>query len=301
MKKHRIIWLKILLCLGLLISCQSNPETLSVPVSPFQVDFQDCGAEYRGEIHGTIENRSSDAIEIGGWCAFSFYIWTSGWEELNLVRARSWGEGCHDPILLDPGETLDLIPGPTQLRCDETYLMSVPYRILPEAEEGARHIYQQMYSNAFDVGDAPDGIAGDLYYAQVTFHLPEPQVTFENHSTTSKWIVPLCAGEILEEAPDVPGWYPYTTLERVTEWGTWEVIVPGIQRCARDVAPIEIPRESTKKIALWEGVGFDVEELEPGLYRWHLVFYGTKPQVGYIGSPHHHRFSEVFEVQDWVP
>lgn len=292
---NSIHWLGI--CLGVLVACHSSPDAFILHPTPFQIRLENNTVckEYAGGFDGVLENHSNDTIELLGLCYISFFdMRTVGWVEYDLVRARSADAHCYDSIAIAPGETWELTPVQSQLRGCGTYMLQIPYKIQSTAgiEDNVYHIY----SNSVSIGTAQMNITSSH---EIHWHLPMPHITFVNkNGSGSDWIIPPCAKEINEWAAtlDVPGKYLHATLERATAWGTWESILPTMETCTVDSSLIEIPPQRTQFVNLWLGGTFDISPLEPGLYRWHMIYYGTKPSIGKL-SAIYHNFSPVFEIQ----
>lgn len=289
--RNGIVWFG--LCLGILVACQSISEPPPRLPSPLQVNLEGYKCDmYYGGFRGTIENHSTDTIEFPGICHFTFYIRTFGWESRESVESFS---GCNDPFTIAPGETLEIKPTEMRIACNESYIVSAPYKVVSSTTGVDNRLYK-MYSDMIDVGDVPTGTVGGLLWTQITFNLPSPKITIVNKaSRSSKWMIPLCAGTELADKVFVSGWYPYATLEHATTWGTWEVIVPDRAICTTELELIRVPPQSTRTITLWEGTNFDMEQLEAGWYRWNVVYYGAEPVRSFGGAQH--RFSEIFEIR----
>jgi hypothetical protein len=113
-----------------------------------------------------------------------------------------------------------------------------------------------------------------------------------NHANQSVWLAPLCSSFSPRRAIDEE----YSTLQRLTEAGSWSNLPVA---CKRTPTVIEIPRGETMIDGRqWlEDAGLS---LQPGQYRWDLVFflraYGAPPLSAVEES--RHVFSTVFSIQN---
>lgn len=288
----------------LLVGCIHTPTESSEPVMPnsaFQVniDGYSCDANYEGGFNATIENRSEYTIELPGACDFQVYKRTSGWYALSLFGYRAESQTCQRTIKIAPGEMWRFQTSNSQIRCNETYLMETPYRILSNTIGIEKQPYNyKLYSNLLDIGEAPKGDVGSIKHDQVTFQVRKSSVTFQHTGSGSRWIIPVCAMRlpIWIDRSDNSELHLSATLERLTNWGTWEVITPDLSTCPADSPAIEIPSQSKKTFMLWEGANFNINTLSPGQYRWRLVFFDDVfLEIGRVRNTRL-RFSEVFEV-----
>jgi hypothetical protein len=122
-------------------------------------------------------------------------------------------------------------------------------------------------------------------------------VALTNNSTKALWFNPLCS-DVEVEADYPTDYFPYATLQRQSGEGTWEVLRPSKKQCTTLKEPVRIGPGET--VQLFVGDGYPAPyELEPDVYRWHLVNYidpfpECHVQSGCIlGGAH--LFTETFE------
>jgi hypothetical protein len=96
-------------------------------------------------------------------------------------------------------------------------------------------------------------------------------VALTNNSKVVLWFNPLCSD--IEVDVNRPERYPlYTILQRQSGEGTWQVLRPDKERCTIVRKAIRI--EPGDMVELFVGDGQPPpDELDPGVYRWHLVNY----------------------------
>lgn len=148
-----------------------------------------------------------------------------------------------------------------------------------------------VFTDQFQIG--PDAPAVDPL---VTIKNAPPSITsfyFTNDSDQSLWLSSMCPPIALAS-----GWMDQKNsgLQRLTEEKSWLDIRAGEENCSGAAGLIEIERGETRLIdgAMWLQ---DAElTLQPGFYRWDLIFYLNKRTLGAENG--RHVFSEVFEYRE---
>ncbi len=120
-------------------------------------------------------------------------------------------------------------------------------------------------------------------------------VSLTNNTKTAIWFAPVC----FEVEPDYPTDYAsHAILQRQSDEGTWQVLRPDRADCEGLSAPIRIGPRRTEQLFVGEGY-LPLDELEAGIYRWHLVNYidpfpecNAQPGCYLSGA---HLFTETFE------
>jgi hypothetical protein len=96
-------------------------------------------------------------------------------------------------------------------------------------------------------------------------------VALTNNSKVILWFNPLCSD--IEVDVNRPERYPlYATLQRQSSEGTWQVLRPDKERCTIVKEAIRIEPGETVELFVGDGQA-PPDELDPGVYRWHLVNY----------------------------
>jgi hypothetical protein len=91
-----------------------------------------------------------------------------------------------------------------------------------------------------------------------------------NNSEQSLWLNPPCSSSRL-----LSGWMDeeHSSLQRLTDAGSWAPIRATIDDCVQITDPIEIMFGETRKVDGVQWLQDTGISLTPGLYRWDLVFY----------------------------
>jgi hypothetical protein len=96
-------------------------------------------------------------------------------------------------------------------------------------------------------------------------------VALTNNSKVVLWFNPLCSD--IKVDVNRPESYPlYTMLQRQSGEGTWQVLRPDEERCTTIREAIRIEPGETVELFVGDGQP-PPDELDPGVYRWHLVNY----------------------------
>ena len=294
----------VLLCLsfaGLVSGCKrASTQPPPMPDSPFQTDARHYERDQiRESMSGTIKNGSSSTIEVASLDEFFVYAYDlrQGWVSISRCGRCVNPPEIYLPFTIEPGQTVPVdlwwvVANYSGLCNDSIFIIGANYKLL--SDEGNAEKTYVMYSNEFRVGNPRDA----PLWVQITnleFSIPAIEISSEYSST---WIRPLCSS-LLTQSEQIgvvasPGEYPHATLQRRTAWGTWEVIQPKRSDCAEMIAPIEISGPTAQTVELWEGLDFDWEALEPGWYRWHVVYFRNGPEGGF--SSDYHWFTEEFRI-----
>jgi hypothetical protein len=111
------------------------------------------------------------------------------------------------------------------------------------------------------------------------------------------WTMLSCP-DALEKGWVQPGYASHAILQRQSGEGTWQVLRPDRAGCKEVGDPIRIGPRRTAQLFVGEGY-LPLDELEAGIYRWHLVNYidpfpecNAQPGCYLSGA---HLFTETFE------
>ena len=154
-----------------------------------------------------------------------------------------------------------------------------------------------VFSNEFVISDNP-GLEQD-WDVWVSLENPERgQVRFHNNRPEGAvwgtiWFVPLCAEDNLSDRRRLPAtdWSRrrelYSTLQRQTAEGTWQVILPDPTECLDAFPSVEIEPGTSVRIELWQGYPVDWLDLPAGTYRWDIVYFLAHSDSGRVDLPRH--------------
>lgn len=96
-------------------------------------------------------------------------------------------------------------------------------------------------------------------------------VALTNNSKVILWFNPLCSD--VEVDVNQPADYSlHATLQRQSDEGTWQVLRPDKDHCTMVKDAIRIEPGETVQLFVGDGQP-PPDELDPGVYRWHLVSY----------------------------
>ncbi len=266
------------------------------PASMVTLHLNQSRYEHGAEFSLTLSNSTAEAIQMplvrGDDCyrdAFWLYIKTKiGWEPMMpVLTARCFylPPGELIPAGLEKELNLRSIAGTRRLSESGTasYMLRVKYTD-PAGQEFL------LYTDEFDQG-TPEPI--DKFGITIERASPDTlEWKVTNHSQQSVWLAPLCSssklsgGTIDEER---------STLQYLTEAGSWSNLAVA---CKRTSTVIEVPENEMMTIdgRQWlEDAGLS---LQPGQYRWDLVFfleaYGEPPlSIVELGR---HIFSPAFSI-----
>ena len=252
---------------------------------------------------GMLINLSPHAIEVRrdepliyelnnyGWLPPMGTIWTT------LAYPRAYEKGW-----VQPGGVLSI---------DMTFLWAKTLTKLPRWKmlelqyfyNGNEYV---VYSNELMIGESsqpsrfrtpPRGIINVL---SVRAEVVEPYaVALTNNSKHALWFNPLCSDVELDVGRIADDYPYYPVLQRQSGEGTWQVLQSDGERCTTVKGPIRIgPGE---KVQLFVGDGYPApDELEPGVYRWHLVIFidpfpecNCQPSCCFLSGAH--LFTKTFE------
>jgi len=113
--------------------------------------------------------------------------------------------------------------------------------------------------------------AGLIEIPSIRADVIEPYViSLSNGAIQAIWFNPICSDINVDDWPT--DYYPFATLQRQTGEGTWQVLRPDRSECSTASEPIRIGPGETLQLSL-AGEYSPSSMLEPGTYRWHLVYY----------------------------
>ncbi len=126
-------------------------------------------------------------------------------------------------------------------------------------------------------------------------------VSLTNNSGNALWFNSICSSVDSNDysTNDLINFYPlYATLQKQSGEGTWQVLRPNEEQCMAASTPIRIDHKETIQFFLGDGYPAS-HELDPGIYRWHLVNYidpfpECNPRPGCFMSGTH-LFTKTFE------
>lgn len=134
----------------------------------------------------------------------------------------------------------------------------------------------------------------DVFYVTVDSAAPGALgFSITNNLNQPLWLASLCSS-----TPVALGWMDskHSTLHRLTDAESWSYVHITMDDCVQTTEVVEIAAGETKTIdgAKWlQDAGVS---LQPGRYRWDLVFYlGRNPRGVYEGR---HLFSDIFRYED---
>jgi len=248
---------------------------------------------------GMLVNLSPHPIEIRSYEPLAYKLSESGWwppvgayETLNIYPP-AYEEGSVAPDSVLPiymgfalSKTSTAVPG--------WMILEQPYFYNEEE--------YVVYSNEFAFSETdqparfrapPDFTEVPSVYAEV---VRPDRILLVNNTDDDLWFNPICSDLDVEDYLRYPS---YPTLQRHSGEGTWQVFRPDEALCTTVSEPLKIAPGEQSQIALEEGYSV-LDELEPGLYRWHLVYYkgnfpdcyAMRPGCLVIGV---HLFTSTFE------
>ena len=96
-------------------------------------------------------------------------------------------------------------------------------------------------------------------------------MALKNDTKLVLWFNPLCSDVEVDVGSRI-GYSYYPVLQRQSGEGTWQVLRSDEERCTTVKEPIRIG--PGRKVRLFVGDGYPApDELEPGVYRWHMVIF----------------------------
>lgn len=200
------------------------------------------------------------------------------------------------PLQLEPAQSITIDISSSYIS-NECYALELYYHRAGDADTT-----YVMYSDVFYVTE--DTFFGSQECPSTSLRMTQTlellSARFEFSS--SKWLAPYCylhgnhdaLGLSSEELP-----YAFATLERLTPWGTWEVIHPAPEDCGDEVVePLKL--WPPQVVDVWQAEGFDWDQLVPGWYRWHMRYYDAfsirEGEPWLIGDSSW--FTEMFYVEE---
>lgn len=308
----------LLICLGLMgisiltVSCTLRPSTpqrhnpLAIPghgrfsrapTDTVTVDFRYSEHDPDVKFRLTLANSTAESIELplGKYgCyrdTFWFYIKTEmGWHPMMSALSAKCAYS-------EPGE---LIPSGLERELDLGYLAltrrvgalePASYMLRIKYTDSARQEFQ-LYTDEFSLETPAPIDKFGITAEKVVSNALDLKVT--NHSNQPVWLAPLCSssqlgGGTIDEVRSI--------LQRLTKAGAWSNLQV---ECKQASTVIEIQPDETMIIdgRQWlENAGLS---LQPGQYRWDLMFFLQaldEPELSAVGEGRH-IFSNLFSVGD---
>ena len=145
-----------------------------------------------------------------------------------------------------------------------------------------------QYTNEFTItGTRP---VNDLEFAVKVNHPQRDRLEVQNNSTETLWVPSICSQENIYDDDD------YTSLQRLTSEGTWEIFRPRASLCQKSLSAILIAPGNLKSVEADQWIPLDVD-LPPGIYRWDVVILLRNKQPGYEHVQDiRHIFSPAFVI-----
>ncbi len=146
-----------------------------------------------------------------------------------------------------------------------------------------------QYSNEFIITrTAP------ISSTEIVVKVNQPQLNnfeLENNSSVSLWLPSACSGVDVYDNDD-----GYSSLQRLTSEGTWEIYRPLKSNCTGNVEAIFLEPGHSILVDTIRWLSIDRDVIAPGIYRWDVVFYleHVHPPSGLLRDIRH-IFSETFE------
>jgi hypothetical protein len=243
-------------------------------MSPFQTEadyYPEPSLDREVQVYAQIQNTSADTIELEPFSRMRFF--RGGQGLLDIGGLMDVPPEYTQSVILEPSQTVSVNLS-VYYPAGECYIAELYYRVLGgEAKAGKAYV---MYSNLFQIGELDDDeCPTGAVQMTVLGERRTSQLDILTRST-GRWIIPFCYEH--SSAEEVIGWggplrYPYTTLERLTDWGTWEVLQPTREDCSHTyVEPLMLVSE-TRTVDVWGATQFDWQQLSSGWYRWHIRYY----------------------------
>jgi hypothetical protein len=145
-----------------------------------------------------------------------------------------------------------------------------------------------QYTNEFTINQTMS--VDDLEIAVKVNNPQRDQIEVQNNSTETLRIPSVCSQENGYDTDD------YSSLQRLTSEGTWEVFRPQASFCKKSLPVVVIPPGSSTKVdvAQWVPLGTDIA---PGIYRWDVVILFERKYPGHDPFQYsRHVFSPTFEI-----
>ncbi len=165
------------------------------------------------------------------------------------------------------------------------FLVQVRYQhdpVLPTSHELVQ------YTNEFTLNQAEP--VADLEMAIKVNNPQRDQIEVQNTSTETLRMPSVCSQGNGYDPDD------HSSLQRLTEEGTWEVFRPEASFCKKSLPAINIPpgRSTKVDVAQWVPLGTDIA---PGTYRWDIVILFKRKYPGFDPFEYsRHVFSPTFEI-----
>ena len=279
---------------GILLGCErTTPSPVPAVDSPFQTDARlysrSSPFDETLEVYAQLQNDSSATIVLEPLVDTRVLRGKSGLLLMATLDSEYFGRPpmpytYTQPLVLDPSQAISVDVSASYLAYD-CYTLELYYQRMDDTSRT-----YVIYSNFFAVEDAMSGVKPECPSGAIEVAQPVDALSsqFELFSTgISRWIIPYCYEYSAREDIDIDdddAKFTFSTLERLTEWGTWEVLYPERDDClGARVDPIRVSEPRVWDV--WGAPGFDWAALPAGWYRWHLRYYDLfelkngRPQV----------------------
>ena len=276
----------------------SEDRISRAPTGTITMDLSDSGHDSDLNLLLTLSNSTAESIELPlgtDDCyrdTFWFYIKTEmGWHPM-MTALSAW---CHYsspgeliPSGLEKELNLSMIAGIHQ---DLDYSKPASYMLRIKYTDPAGQEFS-LYTDEFRLGTP---VTIDKFGITVENAASNTLAwRIANHANQSVWLAPLCSSSRLGSgAVDEEG----STLQHLTDAGSWSSLQVA---CKLTPTVIEIPEGATLIIdgSQWlEDAGLS---LQPGQYRWDLMFFLRAYPVPQLDAVDEglHVFSKIFSIQN---
>ena len=254
---------------------------------------------------GMLVNLSSHAIEIRDHEPLIYELSEFGWKPpIGTIWTMLAYSSPHEKGWVQSGDVLPISMGFFRAKT----VAEVPRWNILEGQYFHNGNEYVVYSNELVISESSQSSRfrtppTDIINApNVRTEVVEPYVvSLTNNSGKALWFNSICSSVNPNDysTNDLINFYPlYAILQKQSGEGTWQVLRPNKEQCTAVSAPIRIDHKETVQFFLRDGYPAS-HELDPGVYRWHLVNYidpfpecNPRPGCFFSGA---HLFTETFE------
>jgi len=266
------------LCLAICLSsvaCETSNESKSISLQVKTIYHEDIG-EYG--LEGVLRNESLydlERVNLNNVRVFCKTPW--GWDFFPHRRGRSNFEVDREFVLragaIEKLSQIGLFVTVYDMVFRKgPFMLEMGYHILSNKDKNLEYV---VYSNEFTV---PETLDKELTTEiQITVkNLSPRQIDLYNGTNEVLLYKPLCSEFSGDQAAVVDPYFAdekFTTLQRQTNQGTWQIFRPRPSDCTQVVAPVEIAPGEDVTLELWRGYPIERLDLQPGIYRWNVVYF----------------------------
>lgn len=279
--KSLLAVLCLAICLSL-VACRTCNESKGISLQVKAVYYEDIG---KYGLEGELENGSLDDLErVNLNNVRVFYKTPWGWDFFPR-RGRSNFE-VDGEFVIRAGATEKLsqiglfVAAYDMVFRKGPFMLEMGYHILSDKDKSVEYA---VYSNEFTI---PETGAGPITEIQITVRTLSPRrIAFYNGTTEKLLYKPLCSDDQAVVVDPYLADERFTTLQRQTNEGTWQIFRPRPSDCTQVVAPVEIVPGEEITLELWRGYPIERLDLQPDTYRWNVVYF---------------RYSEISQEYIWA-